>query len=202
MNPIVLTFGGKRIVNSSGKALFRYGTTTIGGRTYKTVRIGNQEWLAENLQLDDGGVGIYTGQSVPYANEHFYTWEAAVRVAGTVGNGWHLPSKNESDALVTYAGGFNIAGKKLKSKDGWDTYESITNTDEYGFTAIPTGRREENGAFTYKGQYATFWTATEDDPEEYPDLAYLMYMQYDRNVAGHTYQLKAWAVSVRLVRSF
>jgi len=174
--------------------------TFIGDRMYKTVKIGSQIWLAENLRLNDGGAGIYTGQSAPYANEHFYTWEAAVRVAGTVGNGWRLPSKNESDALVTYAGGSNNAGKKLKSKDGWDTHESITNTDEYRFTAIPTGRREETGAFTYKGQYATFWTATEYDPDEYPDLAYLMYMQYDKNVAGHTDQPKAWAVSVRLVK--
>jgi hypothetical protein len=49
--------------------------------------------------------------------------------------GWHLPSNDEWQTLVDFAGGEDIAGKKLKAKSGWndDEGESGNGTDEYGF---------------------------------------------------------------------
>ena len=201
MTPIVLTYGGKRIVDADGKAIFRYGTTTIGGKTYKTVQIGTQEWIAENLQLDDGGAGIYTGQSSPYASEKFYNWSAAVRVSATVGDGWHLPSTDEFRTLIFQVGTGPTSGQYLKSRDGWDSYEGISNDDTYGFNAVPVGYRDANGNFVNKGKYSVLWTSEEYDDPEYPDEAYYLYMQYDRDVAGLTENSNTMAVSIRLVRN-
>ena len=102
MKAVVLTFNGHRLTApTSGKFIFRHGTTSIAGTAYKTVQIGNQEWLAENLQLDDGGTGIYTGQSAPYAGEHFYTWDAMERISNLLGDGWHVPSKTEFETMIS-----------------------------------------------------------------------------------------------------
>jgi uncharacterized protein (TIGR02145 family) len=203
MTPIVLTYGGKRIVDADGNAIFRYGITTIGGKTYKTVLIGNQEWLAENLQLDDGGVGIYTGQSSPYASEKFYNWAAAVRVSATVGDGWYLPSTDDFRTLAFQVGNglASTAGQYLKSRDGWDSYVGISNDDTYGFNAVPVGYRDANGNFVYKGKYSVLWTSEEYENIDFPDQSYHLYMQYDRDVAGLTNNSNTMAMSVRLVRN-
>lgn len=145
MKPIILTFGGKRLVAPSGKAIFRYGTATIGGVTYKTVKIGNQEWMAENLKLDDSGTGIYTDSS---SGEKFYTRSAAVRVAANVSGGWHIPDNNEFTALCTNTGVTLIPSNPEQSWDPACTYTKLlsitvwtwyTGRDYYGFNLLPTG---------------------------------------------------------------
>jgi len=198
MKPVVLTFSGHRLVApASGYFIFRHGTTSIAGTTYKTAQIGSQEWLAENLQLDDGGSGIYTGQSAPYASEHFYTWDAAIRVAATVGDGWHLPTQAEFTTLVTTAGGRSVAGKALKSLSGWKS--NGNGVDKYGFSALPVGDRNEQGVIGNNGFDAYFWGATE--MSYYNTYAYRIWLYYDEDWADDGFGLKNCGFSIRLVRS-
>lgn len=192
MQPIVLTFGGVRLVDSNGKAIFRNGITEIGGRTYFTVKIGNQEWLAENLKLDDGGSGIVTKPSAPYEGEVYYTWDAAVRVAATAPDGWHLPSNTEWDALASAVGGTSVAGTKLKSTTGWDVGNG---DDSYGFAAFPAGS-EYLGSFYNSGSYAYFWTATERSSSH----AYYRIFTTDASMDPNDLS-KSNGYSVRLVRN-
>jgi uncharacterized protein (TIGR02145 family) len=193
MKPTVLTFGGVRLTASNGKALFRHGTTTIGGRAYKTILIGNQEWLAENLQLDDGESGIYTGQSSPYASEHFYTWDAAVRVSATAGDGWHLPSNTEFETLFTSAGGSSTAGNALKSMSLWNN--SGNGIDAYGFSALPAGQRHPSEDFCDDGNVACFWSSIDNSTTSY-------YMELSvADNASLANISKDYGFSVRLVRN-
>lgn len=65
---------------------------------FPTVKIGDQVWTARNLDIDDGGEGIYH-----LNGETYYTWDAAVRVCGKL-NGWHLPTNKEWDKLIKTCG--------------------------------------------------------------------------------------------------
>jgi len=134
------------------------GTMTHEGQKYKTVTIGSQTWMAENL---NGGGYCYSGEQDLCAEYGaLYSWEAAMTVCP---DGWHLPSFDEWMELVDYAGGSDVAGKKLKSKKGWvgeplnPCSGNCNGTDDYGFSALPGG---EFGMSSYgMGAYGKWWTS-------------------------------------------
>ena len=119
----------------------------------KTVKIGDQIWMNKNLAIDDGGNGITINKET---GEHYYTWDAAKRVAEKI-KGWHLPTIAEWDFLAANAGGREVCGNKLKSASGWDN--DGNGTDDFGFSALPAGYYY--GSFSSLGSVAYFWTATE-----------------------------------------
>ena len=160
---------------------------------YRVVTIGEQIWMAENLNYKTenswcgGGSGENEGDCSKYGR--LYTWAAAVgksedecgygktcglsgKVRGVCPEGWHLPDNTEWSKLFTAVGGRSTAGKKLKSQTGWAS--NGNGTDAYGFSAFPAGRRDYNGYFYDEGHNAYFWSASEDDS----DFACRMYLNY------------------------
>ena len=138
------------IVASSAAA--RSFTDSRNNRTYRTARIGDQIWMAENLDHR-------TDRS--FANENgdrLYTWEAALSACP---DGWHLPSTREWNLLVSELGGAGIAGEALKSPGGWKDDGNGTNSS--GFNALPTGHRLYIGSFHKVGRNGVFWSSTEKD---------------------------------------
>lgn len=159
----------------------------IGGRRYPVVQIGNQLWMAENLdyKFDVNGSQIPIGQSgspTTPAAWYYNNDEASYGIDGTykcgllynwyavkylddnkdtlLPNGWHVPTSTEFDTLATTVGGVSVAGTKLKASDvSWAS--SWGGTDNYGFAALPTGRRDSS-SFYYLSSRANWWTATED----------------------------------------
>ena len=119
----------------------------------ETVKIGDQIWMNKNLAIDDGGDGITINQET---GEHYYTWDAAKRVAEKI-KGWHLPTIAEWDFLAANAGGREVCCTKLKATSGWD--DDGNGTDDFGFSALPAGYY--GGSFYNLGSSAHFWTATE-----------------------------------------
>jgi len=137
-------------------------TDARDGKTYRTVQIGGQTWMAENLNHQ-------TDKSVCYANEEsncqkygrLYYWDDAMKACPA---GWHLPSDAEWTALTDFVGGREVAGTKLKSKTGWYTVKAYkAATDDYGFSALPGGYGGSGGGFYNAGNYGYWWSATEDD---------------------------------------
>ena len=120
----------------------------------KTVKIGDQIWMNKNLDINDGGDGITINKET---GEHYYTWDAAKRVAEKI-KGWHLPTIAEWDFLAANSGGREVCGTKLKAASGWD--DDGNGTDDFGFSALPAGYY--NGSFYGLGSSAYFWTATEN----------------------------------------
>jgi uncharacterized protein (TIGR02145 family) len=168
----------------------------------KTVVIGGQTWMAENLNYQTGNSWCYN-DSNSYCNKYgrLYDWETAKSACPS---GWHLPTRDEWGALAKVAGGTGdygasgTAGKKLKSKSGWGNSDSYNGTDDFGFSALPGGYRGFfDGYFENAGHYGYWWTAT----EYYSDYAYRRYMNYDNDyVDENNYSNKGYGYSVRCVQ--
>ena len=142
------------------------------GQTYKTVTIGTQTWMADNLNYETENSYCYDDDPSNCSKYgRLYTWAAAKTVCPS---GWHLPSTTEWKTLFTAVGGSSTAGTVLKSTSGWNEYEGITNEDSFGFSALPAGYRGLNGIYYYEGSNAYFWSSSEDGS----DYAYNMLLDY------------------------
>jgi uncharacterized protein (TIGR02145 family) len=168
---------------------------------YRTVQIGDQVWMAENLNYNapgskcfgEGGevrtydqetdTDIYTTLSNAEVQANctrygkLYDWNTAKAACP---KGWHLPSDEEWQVLTDLAGGDEVAGKKLKTRSGW--YKNGNGTDIYGFAALPGGYGHSVGNFRNVGDNGYWWSATEN----YTSYAYGRCMRYyhdgvDRN---------------------
>ena len=138
-------------------------------RVYKTVTVGEQIWMAENMSYETTNSTCYN-DTAEYCEKYgrLYTWDTV----GICPEGWHLPDNTEWEALFTAVGGQSVAGTMLKSQSGWidNSNGSGNGTDSFGFTALPAGYRGdeyEEYNFYGDGEYTFFWSAsefTEGDP--------------------------------------
>jgi uncharacterized protein (TIGR02145 family) len=106
--------------------------------------------------------------------------------------GWHLPSEDEWEILVDFIGGEEIAGKKLKAADGWNSDEeenSGKGTDEFGFSALPSGNGNSVGSFSSVGYYGYWWSATEYDAYGAYYQCMYYYYEYTDWSSGNKYNL-------------
>ena len=159
-------------------------------QTYRTVRIGNQTWMAENLNYQTSGSRCY-GNDNSNCKKYgrLYTWNDAQRVCPPR---FHLPSRKEWGELVDVAKE-GSAGTELKSKNDWGTGRG---TDRFGFSALPGGYFYTNGSFDKLGQYGDWWTTTESGS----DKAYYRNMGYDRPFVVDDAHPKGFGFSVRCVK--
>ncbi|MEI7597524.1 MAG: fibrobacter succinogenes major paralogous domain-containing protein [Bacteroidota bacterium] len=164
-------------------------TITDGeGNTYKTVVIGTQTWMAENLKVTKYRNGDSIGTTYPATkNTHsetspkfqwayngvdnnaatygrLYTWYTITDSRNVCPAGWHVPTDAEWTMLEYFLGGDSIAGGKLKEVGTahWLS-PNIGATNETGFTALPGGGRNYFGPFYYVGDYGGWWSTTEYD---------------------------------------
>ncbi len=163
-----------------------YGTLTdIEGNIYKTVQIGSQTWMAENLRtlkLNDGVDIPYSATAVEWSplDTASYCWISTdTSIYGALYNwytvdteklcpeGWSVPSDQDWTDLTNYLGGQAEAGKLLKETGTRHWLTSNTNiTNDSGFTALPGGYRNHNGAFGNLSNSSYFWTSTKDEGSE------------------------------------
>ena len=163
------------------------------GRTYRTVKIGSQVWMAENLAFTiDNAIGCYYNNDEKYKKYgRLYDWVEALTIAP---EGWHLPTKEDWETMTSFIGGARIEGKKLKAASGWNSNGS--GTDEYGFSALPGGLGYSDGSFYYVGSYGFWWSASELDS----DYAYSRNMYYNLESALWGSLNKGYLFSVRCVK--
>lgn len=150
------------------------------GQTYKTVTIGTQTWMAENLNFKTDSSSCYDNEEsncIKYGR--LYTWAAAIgkseskcgydyvcslpsgNIQGVCPSGWHLPSDDEWLTLFIAVGSSSTAGKVLKSTSDWK--DDGNGTDAFGFSALPAGYRYiYNGAkFSDVSIRTNVWSSTE-----------------------------------------
>ena len=132
-------------------------TDSRDGKTYKKITVGNQTWMAQNLNYAAKGSKCYKkseGNCEKYGR--LYKWSTAKSACPT---GWHLPSDAEWTALTDYVGGSSTAGTKLKATSGWNN--DGNGTDEYGISASPGGIGYSDGDFNYAGNDGYWWSSTD-----------------------------------------
>jgi len=181
----------------AGETDFGTFTDTRDGQTYKTVKIGEQTWMAQNINYKTKGGSWCYDNNADKCKQYgrLYDWKTAKTVCP---KGWKLPSLEDWNRLVATADGEEIAGKKLKSKSGWN--ENGNGTDIYGFSALPGGYRYPDGTFGNAGKDGNWWTTTwwmiEEGDSGY---AYIQSMDYDNSNVSRYDTDKSIELSVRCV---
>jgi uncharacterized protein (TIGR02145 family) len=192
-----MILGDNIVFRIMGQTIFRSYTDSRDGKTYKTIKIGEQFWMAENMAYKTGtGCWAYDNdESNIEKYGYLYTWETANKVCPT---GWHLPSPDEWRTLTGFLGGEEVAGGKLK-ESGTTHWRSPNSeaTNEKGFTALPGGGRTSAGTFVNRGNYGSWWTTSQD----YTNAGYYRYIRYDNSNVGDTWGKNA-AFSVRCVGGY
>ena len=126
------------------------------GNSYKTVKIGSQVWMAENLKYkSDYGKYLVYDNDISLADTYgfLYDWSTACKVCPS---GWKLPSNEDWLNLSNYLGS-NFKEKMIK-ETGWLSDQIASN--ESGFSGIPAGMRDHNNKYINRGVGAYFWTST------------------------------------------
>lgn len=171
------------------------------GRVYATIEIGDQEWMAENLNYKLDSSFCYNDSS-EYCerNGRLYNWDAALL---SCPEGWHLPDTTEWKKLFVAVGGVSIAGKMLKcikecyEELGYGSYQGY-GTDAYGFSAKPVWYRTELGYYE-KGEDAVYWSSTESERGAIYEGAYAVY--FFREEVGLYAAITKIAFPVRCLRN-
>ncbi|MBU2555660.1 MAG: hypothetical protein KKF98_14500 [Bacteroidetes bacterium] len=125
--------------------------TDYEGNIYKTVKIGTQIWMAENLKTKYTSDGTTVSEAYVYNNDEsylqdygrLYTWEAAKK---PYIKGWHLPGEAEWDILEHFLGSDVAAKLKVGGSSG--------------FEAKHAGYRDYWGGYTELNSWAVFWTSS------------------------------------------
>jgi uncharacterized protein (TIGR02145 family) len=167
-----VTLGSNATIRANFQQVGRVDGTPLvdsrDGQTYRTVIIGDQTWMAENLNYNASGSACYNNSPDSCAKYgRLYDWAAVMAgspssstnpsdVQGICPPGWHVPSNAEWTVLTDVVGGASTAGTLLKSETDWN------GTDNLGFSALPGGRWS-GGSFGYVGTYGNWWSATEHD---------------------------------------
>jgi len=144
------------------------------GKTYKTVTIGAQTWMAENLNYQVRPSKCYADNASNCNKYGRLVGVEAMREACP--EGWHIPSKGEWNKLLNAVGGEKVAGKKLKAKNGWNG--DGNGSDDYGFSALPGGYVYDDFGVDFKkiGVYGYWWTTTSTSRSNFVDCKYTIFM--------------------------
>lgn len=159
-----------------------YGTITDQeGNRYKTIVIGTQEWMAENLNtsiyrngdkienVPSGYFSFYEGGWKYYQNNpsyacpygKLYNREAVYDARGLCPTGWRVPSKIDWTTLIDFLGGETVALGKMKSINSLWSYPNIDATNSSGFSGVPGGKYYSKLDIAYsKGIFAEWWSTT------------------------------------------
>jgi len=216
------TCGADSVHNST----LNYGSMTDqDGNVYKTIVVGTQEWMAENLRARTyrNGVAIplvtdltqwaanynngtalpmmcwYLNDSATYACPYgrLYNWYAVTSSNNVCPAGWHVPSDAEWTTLTTFLGGQNVAGGKMKSTGTqyWQSPNAAADNSS-GFSGLPGGTRNFDGTFGIIGLIGYWWSSTENPTP----TAWSRTLVYNFGLVSMNFYEKTNGFSVRCLR--
>jgi len=168
-----------------------YGSMFSEDKFYKTVVIGNQTWMAENMNYEtaNGSMCWDNDEANCTIYGRLYNWSTAM---GVCPSGWHLPSDDEWTTLTSFVG--SSAGTKLKANSS--LWRANAGTDDYGFSALPGGYGNTSGTSTIAGNIGGWWSSTEYDAS----IAYGRFMSYEYASVNKNFGNKEVFFSVRCVQ--
>lgn len=196
--------------------------------TIKEIKIGNQIWQTENLEVKK----FSNGDTIPFVNtkedwdkfekekkpaycyfnhEHIkgskfrmlYNWYAVNDKRGLAPKGWHIPSDGEWTELINFLGGTAMAAQKMKAKNVWEVSNkdslNLYGTDESGFKAIPSGRQHKFEEYLFDvNNMSNWWSSTKC--EYGSNAAYIVRIVNDNNIVYQDLELSNYYCSVRCIK--
>lgn len=179
------------------------------GQCYKSVQIGEQVWMAENLNyVDSIAHPFFAGKThclgdSPDSCEIFGRFYSQAAAKKACPEGWHLPKSDEISTLLE-----NASDASLKSAK-WPWQESST-TNESGFSALPLGLFVDEAAycgdddcddvekyFVEYGEIVNIWSQSGNE-----DLAsYIIMWDYAKEKAKIEYDAPLLAMNVRCIHN-
>jgi uncharacterized protein (TIGR02145 family) len=198
--------------------------TDIDGNQYKTIGIGTQIWMQENLKvshLNDGteitlfpNINDWRNKNLNIAAFCWYDNDSinnksiygglynffAVETGLLCPTGWHVPNQTEWKTLVDFLGGKEIAGGKLKEHNGnyWiQPYSYILNS--YKFGGLPSGSRFPEAGGLQRLGYSSWWWENKISSAD-PSEALILYIDKDVNYISEKFEYKNGGASVRCVK--
>lgn len=221
---------GTNPTNGKTNAIFNpnktYGSLTDqDGNVYKTITIGSQTWMAENLRTTkyrNGDIipevtdtntwlNLNTGAYCNYEDTksldsiatygRLYNWSVVNDDRKIAPTGWHVPTYDEWIVLGNFLGD-SIAGDKLKESGTlhWKA-PNYGATNETGFTALGGGYRYGYGGeygYHHKGKEEAWWTVSVDSTNT--DLVFHVTIGYNYSILGGCYCSKRDGFSIRCVK--
>jgi len=178
--------------------VFLFFVVAAWGQEYKSVKIGKQVWMAENLNYNASGSKCYDNKPANCDKYgRLYNWETAKKVCP---KGWHLPSKAEWEVLTASIGGEDTGGKYLKAKSGWESFKGKygNGEDTYGFSALPGGDGDSDDTFYDVVLRGNWWSTSEHKRNS--DFLYIRGMGYNSDEAYWTPGFKDELFSVRCLQ--
>jgi uncharacterized protein (TIGR02145 family) len=191
----------------------------VEGNIYKTVKIGTQVWMAENLRtakyndgtditlttgsaqwnnLSNAGYCWYDNDEPSFKELYGGLYNGYVVVTGKVcPDGWHIPGKQEWTVLREFLGDSLKAGGKMKEAGtiNWQSPNKGADNSS-GFTAVAAGIRYFEGPFSSNQSYTSMWSATETSQGE---LWCTSLYFADTNLSLN-YRSKKYGFSVRCIK--
>jgi uncharacterized protein (TIGR02145 family) len=190
--------------------------TDVEGNTYKTIQIGTQVWMAENLKVTKfrngasipfvsgktNWQGLNVSKSPAYCHSEddagtaalygrLYNWYAVKDSRGLAPAGWHVPSLDEWLTLMTFLGGKPVAGGKMKEAGTAHWLDPNQADNSSGFTALFVKTRTADGNFwgevvPLRDNYAYWWTSTVVPDNTNPDLRAYWAYLYNKAATAYT----------------
>ncbi len=195
----------------------------IEGNQYKTIQIGNQTWMAENLKTTkyNDNTPIENGSNNWSLNEGRYQWAstsdlnnvveealphdyygiiynfASVKTGKLAPTGWRIPTKSDWEKLIAHVknNGFeNMEGKALKSKSGW--FSNGYGTDDFNFNALPAGYVDTFGTAKVDGFIANWMSTSQNNVFSYVGINII----FDKHTISISDETLAFGNSVRCIK--
>lgn len=201
---------------------FSYGIMAdIDGNAYKTIKIGEQTWMAENLRTthyrngdlisnitsNSQWVNLQTEAYSAYNNTEdldelatfglLYNWYAVSDPRNLAPEGWRVATQADWDALISELGGVNVAGSKLKEAGNTHWNPGSSGNNSSGFTALPSGRRQYTDGTFINLNFNGFWWANTANGA---DFSFYYQLNFDSNTIIAANFLRSAGYAVRCVK--
>lgn len=194
--PIILLGCEKEETPEINKTVMIDSITDIDGNVYKTVKIGKQYWMSENLRvkkfnngkkidapsienIDDSIPFCVTDSTLYYLYGTYYNWAVILDNNNVCPTGWHIPEIHEWQELINVCGGDSIAGRVLKAKGDYfwhwtsESDEKASGIDSFQFNAIGSGTWTSIRGVDSKKWSAIFPSKTRDLKYGYNRVYYI-----------------------------